>query len=63
VGLADNRIVLTARSGRHAFKHRLARLGMAVPEDRMADAWERFLRLADTKKEVSDHDLKQLVNA
>jgi hypothetical protein len=28
----------------------------------MADAWERFLRLADTKKEVSDQDLKQLVN-
>jgi 2-isopropylmalate synthase len=61
VGLADNRIVLTARSGRHAFKHRLQRLGVAVPEDRMAEAWERFLRLADTKKEVSDHDLRELV--
>ena len=63
VGLADSRIVLTARSGRHAFKHRLERLGVAVPEEHMADAWERFLRLADTKKEVSDHDLRQLVNA
>jgi 2-isopropylmalate synthase len=62
VGLADNRIVLTARSGRHAFKHRLERLGVAVPEDRMADAWARFLRLADTKKEVSDQDLTQLVS-
>ena len=63
VGLADNRIVLTARSGRHAFKHRLQRLGVAVPEERMAEAWERFLRLADTKKEVSDRDLQELVNA
>jgi 2-isopropylmalate synthase len=63
VGLTDNRIVLTARSGRHAFRHRLERLGVAVPEDRMADAWARFLALADTKKEVSDHDLKLLVNA
>ena len=63
VGLADSRIVLTARSGRHAFKHRLERLGVAVPEEHMAAAWERFLRLADTKKEVSDHDLRQLVNA
>lgn len=63
VGLSDNRIVLTARSGRHAFKHRLQRLGVAVPEERMAEAWERFLRLADTKKEVSDHDLQELVNA
>src|SRR5438270_11404276 len=63
VGLTDSRIVLTARSGRHAFRHRLERLGVAVPEDRMADAWARFLALADTKKEVSDQDLKQLVKA
>src|SRR5437016_6627423 len=63
VGLSDSRIVLTARSGRHAFRHRLGRPGIAVPEDRMADAWARFLALADTKKEVSDQDLKQLVSA
>jgi 2-isopropylmalate synthase len=63
VGLSDNRIVLTARSGRHAFKHRLSRLGLSLPEERMGDAWQRFLRLADTKKEVSDDDLEQLVAA
>jgi 2-isopropylmalate synthase len=63
VGLDDNRIVLTARSGRHAFKHRLAALGLQVPEERMDQAWEGFLRLADTKKEVTDADLRELVMA
>jgi 2-isopropylmalate synthase len=63
VGLDDNRIVLTARSGRHAFKHRLAALGLQVPEERMQGAWESFLRLADTKKEVTDADLRELVTA
>jgi 2-isopropylmalate synthase len=63
VGLEDNRIVLTARSGRHAFKHRLAALGLSVADDRMQEAWEGFLRLADTKKEVTDADLRELVTA
>lgn len=63
VGLADNRIVLTARSGRHAFRHRLKMLGLAIPEDRMQEAWAGFLRLADVRKEVTDADLKQLVGS
>jgi 2-isopropylmalate synthase len=61
VGLADNRIVLTARSGRHAFRHRLKMLGLAVPEDQMQEAWAGFLRLADVRKEVTDADLRELV--
>jgi 2-isopropylmalate synthase len=63
VGLDDNRIVLTARSGRHAFKHRLAVLGLRVPDERMEAAWESFLRVADTKKEVTDADLRGLLAA
>jgi 2-isopropylmalate synthase len=61
VGLDDNRIVLTARSGRHAFRHRLRMLGLAVPDDRMQEAWAGFLRLADARKEVTDADLRELV--
>jgi 2-isopropylmalate synthase len=63
VGLADNRIVLTARSGRHAFRHRLKMLGLAIPEDRMQEAWAGFLRLADVRKEVTDADLRQLMGS
>jgi 2-isopropylmalate synthase len=61
VGLDDNRIVLTARSGRHAFRHRLKMLGLTVPEDRMQEAWNGFLRLADARKEVTDADLRTLM--
>ena len=61
VGLDTNRIVLTARSGRHAFKHRLQLLGLTLSDDRIDVAWDRFLRLADTRKEVTDADLKELV--
>jgi 2-isopropylmalate synthase len=63
VGLDDNRIVLTARSGRHAFRHRLRMLGLAVPDDRMQEAWAGFLQLADARKEVTDADLRQLVGS
>ena len=60
VGFTDSRIVLTARSGRHAFKHRLALLGIALPEAAIQAAWERFLAVADRKREVSDDDLRDI---
>src|SRR3979409_1000392 len=63
VGLSDSRIVLTARSGRHAFHHRLGRLGITRAGDKADIAWQRFLKVADTKKEVTDEDLRKIVAA
>ena len=60
VGLNDSRIVLTARSGRHAFHHRLNRLGITLSETSFDAAWQRFLQVADTKKEVTDEDLRKI---
>jgi 2-isopropylmalate synthase len=60
VGLSDSRIVLTARSGRHAFHHRLNRLGISLAAASADAAWQRFLQLADTKKEVTDEDLRRI---
>src|SRR5438067_1305024 len=60
VGLSDSRIVLTARSGRHAFHHRLGRLGITLTDGNDDAAWQRFLQLADTKKEVTDEDLRKI---
>ena len=63
VGLAESRIALTARSGRSAFRHRLARLGMK-PSHAVEDAaWDRFQRLAETKREVTDEDLRAIMAA
>jgi len=61
VGVADTRIVLSPRSGRHAFRHRLKELGYELDEAAFGRAWDAFLLLADKKKEVTDRDLQTLV--
>jgi len=62
VGLDDSRIVLTARSGRHAFHHRLGRLGIKLADGKAEAAWQRFLQVADTKREVDDDDLRKIAS-
>jgi len=61
VGMGESRIVLSPRSGRHAFRFRLAELGYHLPDEAFARAWEAFLRLADSKKEILDRDLEAVV--
>ena len=62
VGLEEADIILTARSGRHALKHHLERLGHQLDKETLADAYQRFLVLADAKKDITDEDLLTLVN-
>ena len=61
VGMGESRIVLSPRSGRHAFQFRLAELGFHLPEAAFARAWEQFLDLADRKKDILDRDLEEIV--
>ncbi|MCH5301448.1 MAG: 2-isopropylmalate synthase [Prevotella sp.] len=63
VGIDDNSIVLTARSGRAALKHRLHVNGVEVDEKRLDTIYEKFLKLADQKKEVNDADVLMLAGA
>ncbi|MDE7472126.1 MAG: 2-isopropylmalate synthase [Muribaculaceae bacterium] len=60
VGIDENSIVLTARSGRAALKHRLNVLGVELDKDTLDKAYEAFLRLADRKKEITDDDVLML---
>lgn len=60
VGIDENSIVLTARSGRAALKHRLNVLGVNLEKDALDKAYEAFLRLADKKKEINDDDVLML---
>ncbi len=62
VGVGGSSIVLTARSGRHALKHRLEQLGFELDDDEFEPVYEAFLELADKKKEVFDEDLEALVS-
>ena len=61
VGADDTQIVLTARSGRHALRHRLEVLGFTPTPEEMERLHPRFLALADAKKEVFDDDLYALM--
>ncbi len=63
VGIDDNAIVLTARSGRAALKHRLSVLGVELSQERLDKVYEAFLKLADKKKEVNDDDVLLLTGA
>ena len=57
VGIDDNSIVLTARSGRAALKHRLQSLGIRLSSEKLNEVYQRFLQLADKKKEITDDDV------
>ncbi|MFC2711210.1 2-isopropylmalate synthase [Hoylesella oralis] len=64
VGLDDNAIVLTARSGRAALKYRLHVNGIDMEDDAKLDnVYQKFLKLADKKKEINDDDLLMLAGA
>ena len=60
VGVDENSIVLTARSGRAALKHRLHVLGIDMEKEALDKAYEAFLKLADRKKEINDDDVLML---
>jgi 2-isopropylmalate synthase len=57
VGVPSSSIVLTARSGRAALKHRAELLGYSYEGEDLNTLYENFLIVADEKKEVNDADL------
>jgi 2-isopropylmalate synthase len=57
VGIDDNTIALTARSGRAALKHRFHILGVELPQEKLDSIYEKFLKLADRKKDINDDDI------
>lgn len=61
VGVADSTIVLTARSGRAALRYRLELIGIKKSHEEVSKLYPQFLTLADSKKEVNNEDLLQLV--
>jgi len=61
VGINESAILLTARSGRAALKHRLEILGFELNKDKLDEVYEEFLKLADKKKDIRDDDIALLV--
>lgn len=63
VGIDDNSIVLTARSGRAALKSRLNALGIELNQEKLDKIYQDFLKLADKKKDINDDDILLLAGA
>lgn len=61
VGVPSSSIILTARSGRAALKHRMELLGHHFEGEELNVIYENFLLIADEKKMVQDEDLMVLV--
>lgn len=61
VGVDESALVLTARSGRAALKHHLNRLGNYPDDEQLLKIYERFLLVADKKKQIDDEDLLALL--
>ncbi len=62
VGINESSIVLTARSGRAALKHRLEVLGYELTKEKLDEVYQKFLELADKKKDIRDDDVILLVD-
>lgn len=61
VGVDKSRLVLGRHSGRHGLKSRLIELGYHLSEDELNMVYQKFLDLADKKKEIFDEDLRVMM--
>lgn len=61
IGLTQNNLNLTSRSGRHVIKHRMEELGYDEASYNLDELYADFLKLADKKGQVFDYDLEALV--
>jgi len=62
IGLGGSRMVLGRHTGRHGFADRCKQLGYKLTKDEVEQAYQRFLLVADKKKEVFDEDVAALVS-
>jgi 2-isopropylmalate synthase len=62
IGLVGSRMVLGRHTGRHGFAERCKQLGYKLSKDEVEQAYQRFLEVADKKKEVFDADIAAIVN-
>ncbi len=62
IGLVGSRMVLGRHTGRHGFTDRCKHLGFKLTDAELEQAYQRFLEIADKKKEVFDEDIAAIIN-
>ena len=61
VGVTESAIVLTARSGRAALAYRAKKMGYELTKIQLDLVYAEFLNYADTRKEVVDQDIHEIM--
>lgn len=61
IGRGSSDIVLGRHSGFHGFKKRIGELGFVISEEESKRIFDKFLYIADRKKEVYDEDLITII--
>ena len=61
IGLDKNSIVLGKLSGRSAFLNKAQELGFDLDKDELQKAFDRFKKLADRKRDISDEDIRMII--
>ncbi|MFO7945859.1 MAG: 2-isopropylmalate synthase [Armatimonadota bacterium] len=61
VGWAETVLTLGPRSGKHGVRSRLEGLGYELDDEQLAEVYERFIEMADKKKQIYDEDLEILM--
>ncbi len=62
IGLGSSRMVLGRHTGRHGFADRCKKLGYKLAKDELEQAYQKFLQVADKKKEIFDDDLVAIID-
>ena len=62
VGLEQSHVILTARTGRAGLRARLEKLGHKLSKEDLDLVYQRFLAVADKKREVFDGDLVAIMH-
>ena len=63
VGVDESSIILTARSGRAALAYRAKLVGYELTKLQLDEVYQEFLKYADSKKEVVDEDIHEIVES
>ncbi len=62
IGLEGSRMVLGRHSGRHGFADRCKQLGFSLTKEELDAAYQKFVEIADKKKEIFDEDIAAIIS-
>lgn len=62
IGLDGSKMVLGRHSGRHGFSDRCKQLGYMLNDAELEMAYNKFLEIADKKKEIFDEDIAAIIS-